>query len=241
MAEQLLLERLENYIKQRWIPEPETLAQPSMPGRPVKLDGNNYYSQNGLPDRSMGSAPAKKAAPVKKAIPMPAEKKRRSILPSFPSLFSTKEARQERSAEEAPAPSYPAPRIFEDTVQGTTLDERLKYLDESFSQMLLRKIDEAGIKDSECYNRAHLNRALFNKIKNDPTYRTSKETAVALGLALQLKKPEFTELLAKAGYSFSRCSKFDIIIEFCLENSIFNIMEVNELLFTHDQTLLGAK
>ena len=227
MAEKLLLERLENYIKQRWIPEPEAPAQTFMPGRLEKLDGGNYYSQN--------------AAPAKKAAPMPAAKKRRSILPSFPSLFSSKEDGAEISAEEAPAPSYSAPRIFEDTQQGSTLDERLRYLDESFSQMLLRKIDEAGIKDSECYNRAHLNRALFNKIKNDPAYRTSKETAVALGLALQLKKPEFTELLAKAGYSLSRCSKCDIIIEFCLENGIFNIMEVNELLFTHDQTLLGAK
>ena len=122
-----------------------------------------------------------------------------------------------------------------------SLDERLKYLDESFSQMLLRKIDEAGIKDSDCYNRAHLNRALFNKIKNDPSYRTSKETVIALGLALRLERPDFCELLTKAGFALSPSSKFDVIIDFCLHNRIYDIMEVNELLFTHDQALLGAK
>ena len=114
-------------------------------------------------------------------------------------------------------------------------------IDESFSQMLLRKIDEAGIKDSDCYNRAHLNRALFNKIKNDPGYRTSRETVIALGLALHLNRPEFCELLTKAGFALSPSSKFDVIIDFCLHNRIYDIMEVNELLFEHDQTLLGAK
>ena len=219
MAEKLLLEKLEQYIKQRWIPQPEPFEQAD-----ADYCGSGSYA---MPERNLSSepfagsapAPAKNIAPLpaKSIEPLPA-KKRRSFFPSFSSS---------RLSKEAP--------------QSSSLDERLKYLDESFSQMLLRKIDEAGIKDSECYNRAQLNRALFNKIKNDPAYRTSKETAVALGLALRLQKPEFTELLSKAGYSLSRSSKFDIIIEFCLDNSIFSIMEVNELLFIHDQNLLGAK
>ncbi len=209
MAEKLLLEKLERYIKQRWIQQPE----------PFEHADAEYRSMPSEPLAGSAPAPAKNIAPIpaKSIEPLPA-KKRRSFFPSFSSSRLSKEASQSSS-----------------------LDERLKYLDESFSQMLLRKIDEAGIKDSECYNRAQLNRALFNKIKNDPTYRTSKETAVALGLALRLPKAEFTELIAKAGYSLSRSSKFDIIIEFCLDNSIFSIMEVNELLFIHDQNLLGSK
>ena len=223
MAEKLLLEKLEQYIKQRWIPQPEPAEQANA----EYCGSGSYNAFDAMPERSMPSepfagsapAPAKNIAPIpaKSIEPLPA-KKRRSFFPSFSSS---------RLSKEAP--------------QSSSLDERLKYLDESFSQMLLRKIDEAGIKDSECYNRAQLNRALFNKIKNDPAYRTSKETAVALGLALRLQKPEFTELLSKAGYSLSRSSKFDVIIEFCLDNSIFSIMEVNELLFIHDQNLLGAK
>lgn len=209
MAEKLLLEKLERYIKQRWIQQPEPFAEADA----------EYRSMPSEPFAGSAPAPAKNIAPLpaKSIEPLPA-KKRRSFFPSFSSSRLSKEASQSSS-----------------------LDERLKYLDESFSQMLLRKIDEAGIKDSECYNRAQLNRALFNKIKNDPAYRTSKETAVALGLALRLPKAEFTELIAKAGYSLSRSSKFDIIIEFCLDNCIFSIMEVNELLFIHDQNLLGAK
>ena len=121
------------------------------------------------------------------------------------------------------------------------LEERLKYTDESFAEMLLRKIDEAGMTDAECYHKALLTRGHFNKIKNQKGYRPGKSTVLALLLALEMDREESDEMLAKAGYALSPSSKRDLIVEFCLEKGIYDVMQVNEYLLAFDQELLGAQ
>lgn len=118
------------------------------------------------------------------------------------------------------------------------LDELLDKLDESFSDMLLRKIRERGMTAVQCYKKANIDKKLFSKIQSNRFYKPSKSTVLAFAIALELPLEEMTQMLQTAGFALSRSSKADIIIQYYVQNHNYNIFEINETLFAFDQQLL---
>ena len=63
---------------------------------------------------------------------------------------------------------------------------------------------------------------------------------MALAIGMRLNSKDTDTLLERAGFILSRSSKFDLIIRYCIEQGIYNIFEINEILFEEDQKTLGC-
>ena len=121
-----------------------------------------------------------------------------------------------------------------------SLAEMLAQADAGFTETLLNLIDKAGKKDSEVYKKANISKQHFSKIRNNPDYKPTKPTAIALALALELSLEETKDLIGRAGYALTNSSKFDLIIQFFIQQKNYNVVEINIALYEFDQTLLGV-
>ena len=121
-----------------------------------------------------------------------------------------------------------------------SLADMLRQTDAGFTETLLKLIDKTGKKDSEIYKRANLSKQHFSKIRNNPDYKPTKPTAIALALALELSLEDTKDLIGRAGYALTNSSKFDLIIQFFIQQKNYNVVEINIALYEFDQTLLGV-
>jgi len=101
-----------------------------------------------------------------------------------------------------------------------------------FKEVLFAHIDtKYGGNDAEIYKRAGIDRKLFSKIRTSDNYIPNKTNVIALVLALKLAEDEAETLILAAGYSLSPNRRFDLVIRFCIEYGIYDLMHVNELLY----------
>lgn len=121
-----------------------------------------------------------------------------------------------------------------------TLDDLMKHVSETWQESLLRMIDERGYTDTEVYKRANVDRKLFSKIRSNSNYQPKKITAMAFALALRLSLDETKDFLRRAGYALSPSSRFDLIVEYFIEQEVYDTYTINLALFDHNQPLLGV-
>lgn len=115
------------------------------------------------------------------------------------------------------------------------IDNLMEQMEETFSQRLLRMIDERGMTDSEAYTKAYVDRRHFSKIRKDVNYVPNKKTVLAFTIALELSLDEAKDLLASAGFALSRSSKTDIIVAYFLQNKIYDMFEINDVMDAYGQ------
>ena len=115
-----------------------------------------------------------------------------------------------------------------------SLDDRVKHLGDTWQESLLKTIDDKGYTDIEVYKRANVDRKLFSKIRSNPSYQPKKITAVAFALALKLNLDDTKDFIGRVGYAFSPSSIFDLIIEYFIEQEVYDTYTINLALFEHE-------
>ena len=109
----------------------------------------------------------------------------------------------------------------------------------SFSDVLFSFLKNKKLSLNNVLKQSDLDRRYVSKFKSK-TYRPSKNTVKALSIGLKLNKEEALSFLKTAGYYLSDSLTEDLIFMFCLENEIYNISDVNQLLYDFGLGILGT-
>ena len=193
-----------------------------------RLEAIEAFGSEQLLDLPFRSEPPRSAGPEPSAAQH--EGSRLSSAPAFPPARASRGKRPvfRNADEEAPES------------RSGGIDDAIKTREETFQQYLFRIIDRKGLTDPEVYKKANIDRKHFSKIRSNPDYNPKKKTVMALAIALELNLDETKDLLLKAGMALSRSSIFDIIMEYCIENGIRDVYDINCILFKYGQPTLGA-
>ena len=132
--------------------------------------------------------------------------------------------------------------VHDETNRDQYIDDLIHHEHENrnktFYQTLMNYINEKNLNPVDVYKRAGIDRKLFWKIRSLPKYIPAKRTIIALALAMELTLEQTQELLNAGGYTLSNTILSDLIIEICIKEDIYDINDINFILFKYKQNLL---
>ena len=103
----------------------------------------------------------------------------------------------------------------------------------SFVEYLYSLMDKYGFKNAaELYNKANISRQLWSSIISEKS-NPSLNVCLKIAFTLKATNHECKYLLKKAGYTLASSNKFALIIRYAIENKIYDISDVNDLLEKH--------
>ena len=142
--------------------------------------------------------------------------------------------------DEPPAGHEPPPLRREDAVDAIGWDGGEKIiLADSFPRTLGRMLFEKGLDGKDIYKKIDMNRKIFSKIQSVAGTKTpTKGEVMALAFAMGLSLPEAKELMASAGFTFSRSQKVDCIIEHFIAKGEYDVRRLDAALWDRAGTTL---
>ena len=119
------------------------------------------------------------------------------------------------------------------TRKAESLDDVLKgiYTD-SFEKHLQKLINKKGLKNSEVYAAANINKQYFSKLLKGQV-KPSKEKVLALAVGLRLNMDEAVDFLKIAGYAISPISQTDAVVKYFIEHEQYSVIMIDMVLFDY--------
>ena len=113
------------------------------------------------------------------------------------------------------------------------IEKVLKNVEVSFSNKLMEIIRLKNLNEVEVYKKADIDRRHFSKIRSNSDYRPTKDTIILLCLSMRLNYEEVEDLLNRAGFSFSKSDKRDLIAEYFFKKHNYDVLLYKETLYKY--------
>ena len=104
---------------------------------------------------------------------------------------------------------------------------------EKLNEYIYRSTLFGKVKESLIYKRCNMDKRTFSKIRNadTPNYHPRKNKVLSLIIGMRLTLAEAEDLLASAGYAFSRNDEFDQIVKQHIKDEDYSMDKIDDELF----------
>lgn len=123
------------------------------------------------------------------------------------------------------------------TLVATKFDEKSKG---RIKERVFACAERLGIDDAALSEASGVSPEVIARLRAEDDYRPSKNALLALSIGLHLSVEQAAELLAFEGHDFRRGSRFDLIVRYCLDNGLYELDAIDELMTRYGEAHLGA-